>query len=134
MKTSKYVLDSYALLAYFQAEPGGERVRQLLKEAYVGRSEVFLSVINLGEIYYIVARRRGRDAAISLVEDLSRLPVDVVDAGTKRVLAAADIKAQHRVSYADAFAAATAEELTATLVTGDPEMKEVESRVPVLWL
>ena len=134
MKTSKYVLDSYALLAYFQAEPGGERVRQLLKEAYVGRSEVFLSVINLGEIYYIVARRRGRDAAISLVEDLSRLPVDVVDAGTKRVLAAADIKVQHRVSYADAFAAATAEELTATLVTGDPEMKEVESRVPVLWL
>ena len=60
--------------------------------------------------------------------------MDVVDAGTKRVLAAADIKAQHRVSYADAFAAATAEELTATLVTGDPEMKEVESRVPVLWL
>jgi PIN domain nuclease of toxin-antitoxin system len=51
----KYILDSYALLAYFQAEPTGVKVRNILKEASAGAASVFLSVISLGEIYYIIA-------------------------------------------------------------------------------
>jgi PIN domain nuclease of toxin-antitoxin system len=51
----KYILDSYALLAYFQAEPAGAKVRNILKEAAAGAVVTFLSVISLGEIYYIVA-------------------------------------------------------------------------------
>ena len=60
MSKPKYILDSYALLAYFQAEPvAGAKVRDILKEAAAGAAEAFLSVISLGEIYYIVARKRG---------------------------------------------------------------------------
>ena len=40
----------------------------------------------------------------------------------KRVLQAASIKASHRVSYADAFAVATALAHSTTLLTGDPEI------------
>lgn len=39
-----------------------------------------------------------------------------------RVLAAATLKIKHTLSYADVFAASTAIELDATLITGDPEL------------
>lgn len=130
----KYILDSYALLAFFQAEPGGPKVRDILKEALKGRTRVLLSVISLGEIYYIVTRKRGKETAHIVLEDISRLPVDLVDAITERVLAAAGVKAQCALSYADAFVVGAAEEFSATVVTGDPEFKEVESRVDVLWI
>ena len=134
MNRPKYILDSYALLAYFQAEPAGAKVRDILKEATAGASAVFLSVISLGEIYYIVARKSGEEKAIEITEDISRLPVGLVDVTTKRVLAAAHVKAFHPVSYADAFVVATAEEFSATIITGDPEFKQTESRAAVLWL
>jgi predicted nucleic acid-binding protein len=130
----KYILDSYALLAYFQAEPAGAKVRNILKEATTGASAVFLSVISLGEIYYIVARKNGEKKANEITEDISRLPVGLVDVTTKRVLAAAHVKALYPVSYADAFVVATAEEFSATIITGDPEFKQTESRAAVLWL
>lgn len=134
MNKPKYILDSYALLAYFQAEPAGAKVRNILKEAAAGASKAFLSVISLGEIYYIVARKRGEAEAGAITEAISRLPVGLVDVTRERVLAAARVKAKHPVSYADAFVVATAIEFTATIVTGDPEFKETESRVAVLWL
>ena len=134
MNRPKYILDSYALLAYFQAEPAGAKVRNILKDAAAGAAKAFLSVINLGEIYYIVARKRGGTEAGVITEAISRLPVGLVDVTKERVLAAARVKAQHPVSYADAFVVATAIEFTATIVTGDPEFKATESRVAVLWL
>ncbi|MBU4372320.1 MAG: type II toxin-antitoxin system VapC family toxin [Proteobacteria bacterium] len=134
MNRPKYLLDSYALLAYFQAEPAGAKVRNILKEAAAGAAKAFLSVINLGEIYYIVARKRGETEAGVITEAISRLPVGLVDATKERVLAAARVKAQHPVSYTDAFVVATAIEFTATIVTGDPDFKETESRAAVLWL
>jgi predicted nucleic acid-binding protein len=73
-----YVLDSYALLSYFNSEPAGKDV--------------------------------------------------------KRLLEAAEIKAKHMVSYADAFGAALAQELRAKLVTGDPEFKKLEPELAVMWL
>ncbi len=134
MKKPKYILDSYALLAFFQAEQGGEQVRKILKEASAVQAKVFLSVINLGEIYYIISRRSGEDTAGSIVEDMSLLPVELLAATTERVLSAASVKARYPVSYADAFVIAAAEELSASILTGDPEFKEIESQIHVLWL
>lgn len=51
------------------------------------------------------------------------------------VLAVARLKAQHRISYADAFAVVTAIQIGAKLVTGDPEIRELGARgvVNVHW-
>ena len=49
-------------------------------------------------------------------------------------LAAAHLKAQHPISYADAFVVALAQQMQATLLTGDPEFSQVESLVAVEWL
>ena len=134
MKKKGFILDSYALLAYFQAEQGGETVRDILKKAQAGEASTMLSVINLGEIYYIVCRKLGAERARAVIEDISQLPVDLIEAGKARALAAAEIKAQYPLSYADAFAVAAAMEFSATIVTGDPEFKAVESYASVLWL
>lgn len=134
MNKKVFILDSYALLAYLQAEQGGEAVRDILQKAQAKEASALLSVINLGEIYYIVYRKLGAETARTVVEDISGLPVDLVDAGKARVLAAAEIKAQHPLSYADAFAAAAAMEFSATIVSGDQEFKAVEPYVSILWL
>jgi ribonuclease VapC len=134
VKKKGFILDSYALLAYFQAEQGGGVVRDILKKARAAEASVLLSVINLGEIYYIVSRKLGIATARELVEDIKGLPLDLIDADRDRVLAAAEVKAQHPLSYADAFAVAAALEFSATIVTGDSEFKAVESQISVLWL
>ncbi len=50
---SAYVLDSYAMIAHFEDEAGGEKVRKVLKAAHAGKTKLYMSVINFGEIYII---------------------------------------------------------------------------------
>ena len=118
MKKLKYILDSYALLAYFQASPAGAAVRNILKDASSNQVAAYLSIISLGEIYYIIARKIGEEKAHASVKDISCLPIGLIDITTERVLAAASVKARHIVSYADAFVVAAAVEYSATIVTG----------------
>jgi predicted nucleic acid-binding protein len=56
-----------------------------------------------------------------------------------RTLAAANLKitystAKSQMSYADCFAAALAQELNATLVTGDPEFQTLTSIIDIQFL
>ena len=134
MKKPSYVLDSFALLAYFQAEPGGEKVRDLLREASAESARAFLSVINLGEILYITERKLGRNTADNTLEDIFRLPVQLAEASMDRVIGSAHVKARYAISYADAFVVALAQELEATIITADPEFQKVASLAAILWL
>ncbi len=125
MKKPRFVLDSYALLAYFQAEPAALNVKEILTQARNGDAVVFLSLINLGEVIYTVERKLGRDTSQETLHDILTLPVQVAEVTMDRVLSAARIKAGFPVSYADAFTVALAQETAATVVTGDPEFKRV---------
>lgn len=133
-KIPTYVLDSFALLAHFQAEAGGLQVRALFETARDSQAILRASLINVGEMYYITHREQGRDRAEEMLRDLRTLPITLDDVSEERILASARIKATHPLSYADAFAVALAQELGATLVTGDPEFKQVASIVNVMWL
>jgi predicted nucleic acid-binding protein len=118
-----FVLDSWAVLALLQAEePAATRVRALLRAARAEQVRLAISIINVGEVYHIVGRARDQQAADQAIDRLYRLALTVVPADRPRVLAAARWKMAHRIAYADAFAAAAADELGATLVTGDPEL------------
>jgi uncharacterized protein len=125
----RYVLDAWAILALLQGEePAASRVVQLLKgieQCRAGgseRSEVLISIINLGEVYYRIGRVRGEKEAEDTLESLRRLDITVVPVDEQAVLSAARVKTRHAVSYADAFAVAAAQQASATLVTGDPEL------------
>ena len=129
-----YVLDSFALLAYFGAEPGGPRVEALLASAAMKQTMVYLSVINYGELVYITEREQGAFAARRAIAATDQLPITVTEADRRLTFAAAHIKAHHRLSYADAFAVALTQQMQATLVTGDPEFSAVEGLVAIEWL
>ena len=131
---SAYVLDTFAVLAHFQAEAGGQKVKELLKRAESGEISLAMSLINVGEMVYIVGREQGRDRAESMLADLRALPVKFYDATEARILAAAWLKSKYSISYADAFGASLAQELNALLVTGDPEFKAIKDGLSLFWL
>lgn len=131
---SRYVLDSFALLAHLEGEAGAAQVRAALKAAALGRAQVFVSIINVGELAYITERERGLVQAQIALNAVEQLPIQILDATRERVLAAAHIKAAHALAYADAFAVAAAQEMGATVLTGDPEFKTVEALVSIEWL
>lgn len=67
-----------------------------------------------------ILREPGETAARQGVLQLKQLPVRVIESDEPLGLAAARIKAGHRLSVADAWITATAEWLGATLVHKDP--------------
>ena len=129
-----YVLDSYALLAYLNGEAGQTRIQEILTLALSNEVKVYLGLINLGEILYIVERRRGLTQAQRTLSLLESLPLTICDTTRALVLDAAHIKAGHTISYADAFVAALAQSENAIVVTGDPEFKFVTELVRIEWL
>jgi predicted nucleic acid-binding protein len=131
---NKVVLDSHALLKFSQDEEGADKVEQILSGAQRGEMYVYLSEINLGEIYYITIRRLGKNPARRFLDHLLTLPVEVVAPSSDIILSASEVKAQFAISYADCFAVATALKYSASIVTGDPEFRLVEPMVKIDWI
>ena len=128
-----FVLDSHALLAYFEGEASGTTVRALIDEAEQRRIRLYLSLINWGEVVYVVRREKGEVAAHEVVARIDILPITLRGVDRTLVQAAAVLKAQHPIAYGDAFAAATASTLQLPLVTGDPEFRNLEAQIKILW-
>ena len=123
----RFVLDAWAILAFLQGEqPAAERVKELLDQGSLGEVELFMSIVNLGEVIYSVGKTRGENEADAVLEGIRQLPCMIISATDDAVLMAARFKIRYTISYADAFAIAAAQELTAILVTGDPEIKQLE--------
>jgi predicted nucleic acid-binding protein len=131
------VLDSWALIAFFQDEPAAEQVENLLVKAEAGTHKLLLSVVNWGEIYYNTMRRVSQEAAEQKAREIAGLTIEIVGVDEKNldlVRQAAIYKATKRLSYADAFAAALAKIGNAELVTGDHEFNQVEDEIQINWL
>jgi predicted nucleic acid-binding protein len=128
------VLDSHALLAYFREEPGGERVKELLHKAATADRPLHMTEVNYAEVNYTIRRKDGDAAWAEAARILETLPIEFHPA--TRVLAdiAAGYKSRHKLSLADAFAAALAREKKGELVTGDPEFKALEKEIKITWL
>jgi predicted nucleic acid-binding protein len=130
------VLDSWALIAFFEDEPAAEEVEKLLVKAEAGTHKLLLSVVNWGEIYYSTMRKVSREAAEQKAREIAGLAIELVpvEIDLQLVRQAAIYKATKKLSYADAFAAALAKIRNAELVTGDPEFKEIETEIKISWL
>lgn len=131
---NKYVLDSYAIMAMLKEESGAMRVRELLQAAKSGDVILSMSLINLGELAYIIDRRWGSKRAQDMLAYLEETSIHMVEASKGRIFAAAYIKAHHRLSYADAFAAALAQEIDGILITGDSEFQSLADQIQIEWL
>ncbi len=133
-KKKSFVLDSYALLAYFTDEKGRETVEKVLKDASSDDVLLKMTVINLGEVIYIAERKRGLQAAQLTLSRIRELPIRLINIDEDLALIAAHIKARYAISYADCFAAALSIQHRSTLLTGDPEFKKIKKEIEIYWL
>ncbi len=131
-----YILDSYALLAYFEAEPGSDRIHNLLKAAAEGKCCLYMCMVNLGEVVYIVERERGLPRAQETLARIDELPIEIVNVDRTLTLAASHLKSDCPIAYADCFAAALSQIKNATLVTGDTEFQKFKTNhnIRIEWL
>lgn len=128
------VLDSWAVIAYFEDQPGGEKVEQMLVEMHGAGGQLMMSIVNVGEVWYSLARGHSPTIADDKIRKLEHLGVEFVDADWEITKQAAVFKSGGNIAYADCFAAALAKLRKAELVTGDAEFKQVEGEVKVTWL
>lgn len=131
---SSTLFDSFALLRFFYQEPGAERVQELLKEASRNGVPRLISAINVGELIYIIQRRSGEQAKLQMLVKLKNLDFTILPCPNELIFQAAELKARFAMSYADTIAVASAIENGATLVTGDPEFRQVEHLVDIFWV
>jgi predicted nucleic acid-binding protein len=132
--TGTYVLDANAVLDLADAGPGWPRVNQLLDDALHQRTEVLVSVLNWGEVYYCLWQQRGEDKARQTLAKLSLLPFRLVTIDLLQALKAAEIKALHNIPYVDCVAAALATLQKAVLVTSDRDFEKLGRHAKILWI
>jgi len=129
-----FVLDSYAMIAYLEDEPGAERVERILRQAERGTIDLLMSVINWGEVYYSLSRSKGEKQAEESLLIMEQLPIRIVDVDRSLMYQAARIKANHAIALGDSLAAALAMNEGCPVVTGDKEFHQLKEAVKVEWL
>jgi predicted nucleic acid-binding protein len=116
------LLDTSAWIALDEKEPGAEQVEAILADAWLGKSDVHGSFATLTELEYIRTQEQDAQQATELLVFVKSQPVKGPHTDEALCSAAAKLKAAHKVSFADAFVAATAQRLNATHVHKDPEL------------
>lgn len=129
-----YVFDTSAWLTLIEDEAGADTVQEILEKAKTGEAIVLVSFMGFMEVYYITLQERGVDEARERVNLMAALPILRVESTRALGILAAELKAKNRLSVADAWMAALAEERDATLVHKDPEFEQVEAIIQVLKL
>ena len=131
---TRYVLDSYALITYFEDEPGADQVAQILSQLIQGKAKGYMSVVNWGEVYYNTMREEGVAEAEKVILQLDKFPIQIIEVNRDFAYEAAKLKGKYRIAYADCFAVALSLKLNASLVTGDLEFKKLKERISIQWI
>ena len=127
-----YLLDTSALLALWEDEPGAARVAELLKKAARTEAVCHAAFMSRMELTYRLWRDEGPDQALLAYEKCRALPLNWIEFDERVLLAAASIKAQHPLSVADAWIAASAQHVGAILIHKDPEFTQLKLRQEML--
>jgi len=134
VKQKALVFDSWAIIAFYEEESVGEEVAEIIAEENERGTPMWMSIVNAGEVWYVIARRTSPVEADETIEELRSVGIKFDNVEWEITRQAAVLKSKHTMSYADAFAAALALQKNAHLVTGDPEFKSVEGVVKIRWL
>lgn len=130
----RFVLDTFAVLTYLKEESGWQKVRNILWSAAGNKIIIFLNLVNLGELYYIIYREYGALEADKVVNMIKLWPLQLVAVKEELAIIAGRMKAENKISYADAYVLATAMIKKGAIVTGDPEFKPLEDIIAINWL
>ena len=128
-----YVLDANALIRYVEDGPGADRIDLLFQAATSGQVHLSMSVVNVGEVLYILAKHIGEERALQYLASFRRL-VEMIAADVEQATRAALLKSDYKLGYADSFAVALALNSKATLVSADPSFKKLGAALKILAL
>jgi len=120
-----FLLDTSALMALTDAEPGSDRVRELVAQAIAGDIALHGCFVSLTEVQYSKTYDAGPALARQIIADLRRLPISWLHSDAASCAVAAEWKASHKISFADAFVVAAAIRVNAIVVHKDPEMAKL---------
>jgi predicted nucleic acid-binding protein len=115
------LLDTSALLTLRDDEPGAERVEEALAQP----DHCYACFLSRMEVLYRVWKDEQERAGRLAYEQLKALPLQWVEASEPLLERAATIKACHSLSLADAWIAAAAQQIGATLLHKDPAFQAI---------
>jgi PIN domain nuclease of toxin-antitoxin system len=113
-------------MALVMGESAGDEVQELIHSATRSSQDLWMTTVNLGEVWYSVAREKS-PAADEAVRLVALAGVRLAPADWALPYQAARYKSRYGLSYADAFAAALAHAQSVELLTGDPEFRALEN-------
>jgi ribonuclease VapC len=128
------VLDSWAVITFLEGEPGANAVEKIILESLHQSTQLMMTTVNLGEVWYNLARQYSSEDADQAVAQVRSLGIAIIAADWNLTYQAAKFKVRGGISLADCYAAALALTEGAELVTGDPEFKQVEGEVKIEWI
>lgn len=113
------LLDTSALFTFIEDEDGADRVEQALHQV-----TTLVPWTVLMETYYITLQEEGQSEADRRIALIRTLNVQILwDMNESMLLTAARLKAENRISLADAIIAAYAIRYNAVLIHKDPEFE-----------
>jgi predicted nucleic acid-binding protein len=122
------------LLVFLFKEKGHQKIVDVFERAAESDDSARIAAPNWAEVRYIVQRKVGAERWNAVRSTVLALPLDIVAADQALAEAAGTLKATKRMSLADCFAAALAQQTRAAVYTGDPEFKAVADEVDIVWL
>jgi predicted nucleic acid-binding protein len=135
----KYILDACALITLINREEGCEKVNELFVRAYYGELELYISVVNMIEVFYEYIRSDGLEKASEILAPTSKTGLKIIDTIPQTVYQeAARLKAIYkRISIADVIGLAAAKDLGAAFVTSDHHEMDIIERtenIKFMWV
>ena len=130
----RYLLDTSAIMALRDDEEGADDVESILRRAESGAVEVYVSFMTYMETFYRVWRIEGEETAKNAYAELKEMPIHRINLSEPILLRAGAIKANYRLSVADAWIISSAIQVEASLVHKDPEFEQVQNMVSLVTL
>ena len=135
MENKRIILDTSAIITYFEGEEGKKTVEEFLIESASHEIELFIPFSAAIEFYYINFNSQGEETANQRFVMLMSLPVEVLKSiDEPYMIQAGRLKASYPISFADALIAAYVYLENASLVHKDPEYLALENEIDLITL
>src|SRR4051812_31936094 len=104
----RYVLDANAVIIHYEGRNGSEKVQKIFDSGGQQAAELYMSAINVFEVFSTLWKKYGEPNAKKGVQLLVASPITILDANLAVSIQAAEIRARFHTGMGDSFAALTA--------------------------
>jgi|YelNatPaOPRAMG01_1025707.scaffolds.fasta_scaffold30275_2 ribonuclease VapC len=128
------ILDSHALMIFFEREPGHDKVEQIFQNAIEKDDVILMTSVNYSEICYLILNACGPEKLNEIENIIQTLPIEIQFVDLQLSREAAKIRFNKKLSFVNSFTAALAKIKRAEIITGDKEFNLIEGEVKISWI